>query len=299
MRRAIACLLLLASQARALELHADRSSPFDLALSGELSGVPAGSARYVRWSELRALPTTTLTLDGEFVKGPQKVTALFLSDLWKALPAKAGADTLLARCSDGYASVFTSAFIARYRPFVVLEINGEGPASWPPKGLDFNPGPYVITVSEALVPAVAAFRDVEHKKPWGVASLEVATYSRSYQPIYTGRWESLPPAAADGREIWINSCASCHAGPGGTFGGTKANRPFEVIQAYAAYDRSFFVRYVRDPKSLVASAEMEAHPHYTDAELSDLVGFLTAGDFGPEAARGGRPLHDIVRDSLR
>lgn len=264
-----------------------------------LSGVPADSTRYVRWSDLRALPTSTLTLDGEFVKGPQKVTALFLSDLWKAIPTRAGADTILATCSDGYSSVFTSSFIEKYRPFVVLEINGQGPSYWPPKGLDFNPGPYVITVSERLVPAVASFRDVEHKKPWAVAALEVASFARSYGPIYSGRWQSLSPAAADGREIWINSCASCHPGPAGAFGGTKANRPFEIIQAYAAYDRPFFVRYVRDPKSLVASAEMEGHPHYSDADLSDLVSFLTAGDFGPEAARGGRPIHDIIRDSLR
>ena len=74
------------------------------------------------------------------------------------------------------------------------------------------------------------------------------------------------------------SCASCHAGPPGTFGGTKANRPFQVIAAYAGYDRAFFVKYVRDPKSLVRCAKMEPHPHYTDAELSGLIAFIAAAN---------------------
>jgi cytochrome c1 len=152
-----------------------------------------------------------------------------------------------------------------------------GPEKWPPPGLTYNPGPYVITVSADLVPGVASYRDLEHKKPWGVTTLEVASFSDKYKGAYTGKWASLSQAAQRGREIWINSCASCHPGPAGTFSGTKAGRPFQVIAAYAGYDRGFFVKYVRDPKSLVASAKMEPHPDYTDAELSDLIEFITAG----------------------
>jgi cytochrome c2 len=43
------------------------------------------------------------------------------------------------------------------------------------------------------------------------------------------------------------------------------------------FDRPFFMEYVRDPKSLVHSARMEAHPHYTDAQFSDLIEFISAG----------------------
>jgi cytochrome c2 len=49
------------------------------------------------------------------------------------------------------------------------------------------------------------------------------------------------------------------------------------VAAYAGFDRAFFLKYVRDPKGLVASAKMEAHPWYTDRQLSDLVSFITAG----------------------
>ena len=271
------CAAAAACQARALELHPERSSPFDLALTGRLAGVPAGETRYARWADLRALPTTQLTVDGDFIPGPQVLTVVFLDELWKALPVAQGADTLLATCSDAYASVFTSEFISKYRPYLVLEINGKGPRYWPPPGLAYNPGPYAISVSPTLVPAAARYLDLEHKKPWSVTAIEVAAYADRFRGMYSGKWASLPPGACAGREIWVNSCSSCHAGPKDSFGGTKAGRPFEVVAAYAGFDRAFFLKYVRDPKGLVASAKMEAHPWYTDRQLSDLVSFITAG----------------------
>jgi cytochrome c2 len=271
------CLLATAVPARPIELHSERSSPYDLALTGLIPGIPAGGTRYARWADLRALPTTMLTINGEFIAGPQTVTVVFLGDLWRALSPDPAADTLLATCSDGYTSVFTGGFMSMYRPFLVLEINGKGPEDWPPPGLSYNPGPYVITVSQRLVPDVAGFLDIEHKKPWGVTTLEAASFADRYKGAFSGKWAALPEGAKRGRDIWINSCASCHAGPAGTFSGTKAQRPFQVIAAYAGYDRIFFMRYVRDPKSLVASAKMEPHPDYTDAELSDLIAFITVG----------------------
>jgi hypothetical protein len=274
---AACCALLSLARGEALELHRDRGSPFDLALTGRLAGLAAGETRYATWAELRALPTSALTLDGEFVKGPQALTVVFLADLVKALPVEPGSDAVLASCVDGYASVYNSAFISTYRPFLVLEINGQGPRDWPPKGLEFNPGPYVVTVSPALVPAFARYRDAQHKKPWGVTTLEIASYADRFGALYGGPRASLAPAAREGREIWVNSCASCHPGPAGTFGGTKSGRPFPVIAAYAGADRAYFDRYVRDPKSLVPCAQMEPHPGYTDAELSGLAAFITAG----------------------
>jgi hypothetical protein len=278
LRRAVValCAFAAAGQARALELHGERSSPYDLAITGRLAGVASGATRYARWSDLCAMPTSKLTLDGEFVPGPQVVTVVFLDDLWKALPVAAGADTFLAKCSDGYASVFTSEFIATYKPFLILEINGKGPKDWPPPGLTYNPGPYVVSVSASVAPSSAKYRDLEHKKPWGVTSLEVASYADRFSAIYAGAFTSLSATARDGREIWVNSCASCHEGPSGIFGGTKAARPFQLIAAFALHDRTFFEKYVRDPKSLVPSAQMEPHPHYTDAEMAGIEAFIAA-----------------------
>ncbi len=274
---ALALLLLAAAPPSvALELHGERSSPYDLALTGRLAGVRDGETRYARWSDLRGLPTTRITADGEFMKGPQVLTIVFLSDLWKALPTDRGADSVLATCSDGYLSVYTSAFISDYRPFIVLEINGRGPKDWPPPGLAFDPGPYAILVSADVVPAAARYPGVQHKKPWGVKALEVASYADRFRGIYSGRWASPSPEAASGREIWVNSCASCHTGPAGVAGGAKAGRPFQVVAAYAAFDRAFFVKYVSDPKSLMPCSKMEPHPGYSDRDLSNLIRFITA-----------------------
>ena len=93
----------------ALALQRERTSPYDLILTGRLAGVPGGEKRYVRWSELRALPTSKLKLAGEFVKGEQELTVVFLTDLWAALPRGAGADTLLATCASYQGALAPSA----------------------------------------------------------------------------------------------------------------------------------------------------------------------------------------------
>ena len=260
----------------ALDLHRERSAPTDLALTGKLIGVSAGETRYARWADLRALPTTKLTVTGAFMPGPQEVTALFLSDLWPALPRSTGADVLLATCKDGYASVYRQDFIKSYRPFFVLEINGIGPAQWPPPGRATDPGPYVIHVSTELVPAAATVLDVGHKRPWGTVTLEIATFAERNRDAFTGKWAALTPRAAAGREIWIDSCASCHHGPGTIFGGTKSDRPFEVLATYAANNAAYFRKYVRAPTSVLPGATMEPHPHYTDRQLDELIAFITA-----------------------
>ena len=273
---ALLALIVAVAPLPALELHRERALPTDLAVTGKLAGVAAGETRYVRWADLRAMPTTKLKLEGEFVKGEQEVTALWLADLWAALPRGAGADTLLATCTDGYAAVYRETFIAAYRPIVVLEINGQGPDKWPPPGLKFNPGPYVITVAKEIVPGVATLLDAGHKKPWGTTTLEVASYASRFGDAYTGKWASLSARAEAGRELWIHSCTSCHHGPGTSFGGTKADRPFEVLAAHAGYNAAYFKKYVRAPTSVMPGAKMQPHPDYTDEQLAEIIAFIVA-----------------------
>jgi hypothetical protein len=260
----------------ALPLHAERASPFDLAVRGRFEAASTESERFLRWADLRRLPTQSLVLTGEFVKGEQTVTALALHDLWAALPVDPGADVVLASCTDGYASVFTRAFVSKHLPFLVLEIDGKGPEHWPPPGLKFNPGPYVITVSSQLSPGVATVLDVDHKRPWGVNVIEFARFDARFAPVLTGRWGNLSVRAREGREIWINSCTSCHTGPDALFGGSKSARPFEVVAAHAGFNQAYFRTYIRDPKALNPAATMQPHPHYTDAQIDALIAFIVA-----------------------
>ncbi len=263
-------------RAAKLELHQYRTDATDLAVTGELGEGTAGETRYIRWADLRALPCAKIVLEDEFVHGRQEVTAVFLNDLWDALPHAASADCLLATCQDGYTSLYTRSFQQEFRPFLVLEINGLGPAKWPPPGLKFNPGPFAITVSASVAPAVATLLDAGHKRPWAVTTLEVTTFSAREHDAFSGKWSDLSTRAIAGREIWINSCASCHRGPGNIFGGTKSDRPFEVLAAHAGYNQEYFRKYVRNPQAMIAGAKMEAHPHYTDAQLDALIAFITA-----------------------
>lgn len=266
----------LGAQADSLPLATDSSSPTDLAIVGGLSGVPEGEIRYVAWSDLAALPTTELELTGEFGPGQQTLTVVFVEDLWAQLPVAAGADSLLAWCTDDYFSIYPTDYIAEHKPFVVLKINGTGPETWPPPGLQYNPGPYVISVADEVVPGTRALLDSGHKRPWGVDKIKFVNAEEALAPAHAGSWAKLGPLGEAGRTIWVNSCSSCHPGPGGLVGGNKSQRPFEVLAAHAKYNTAYFRQYVRDPKSLVPSATMEPHPHYSDEQLDELIAFITA-----------------------
>lgn len=251
-------------------------SPYDLKITAGLADVPSGEDRFVAWSDLDSLPTEVLELEGEFVPGMQSVTVVFLDQVMGALPVASQADTVLAWCTDGYFSIYPPEFIARQRPFVVLRINGDGPDKWPPEGLNFNPGPYVISVADEVVPGTEAILDVGHKRPWGVDRIAFVALNTALAPAHTGKWRELSTAGNVGRDIWVNSCSSCHPGPGGLVGGDKSQRPFEILAAHAKYNTDYFRTYVRSPTSVVPSAKMEAHPHYTDEQLDALIAFITA-----------------------
>ena len=265
-----------AATAESLTLHATRQSAFDLEVTGSLVGT--SERAFLRHADLATLPQATLDVKGGF-EAPDtrhELTVVWLSDLWASLPRASGADTILARCKDGYFSVYRAENLAALKPFLVLEINGHGPADWPVEGMRYNPGPNVILVSGEVAPAVDALLDPGHKKPWGVTSLEIGAYADLFKPAYSGKWNALSPEALLGRDIWINSCASCHVGPGGMVGGIKSGRPFEVVAAHAGYNRAYFEHYVRDPKGAMPGATMEAHPHYNDQQMAALIAFITA-----------------------
>ena len=65
----------------ALDLLPARSSPDDLAVSGLVAGLPEGAAGYVRWADLRSLPTVRLRITGEFGPGARELTVVYLDDL--------------------------------------------------------------------------------------------------------------------------------------------------------------------------------------------------------------------------
>lgn len=254
-----------------LTLHPDRLHPLDLAISGELVGLEPGKTAYLRARDLQSLPTQLLTVENYYQTGKQTAKVVLLSDLWAALPLAPGADTLLAHCEDGYASVFPLTFIEQHRPFVILEFEGKTLEAWAELGFSFNAGPYIISVSEVLSPGVRAVLDIGHKEPWAVNRLSVIAYRARFASLYSTK---TSPAIDQGRQIWVNSCFSCHLGPDRETGGNKSGIPFGVVQSYAHHNTSYLKQYIRDPKKLVPAARMEPHPHYTDDQLNALIAFL-------------------------
>lgn len=258
----------------ALELHTEKESPYDLALKGKIEGLVPGELRYLRWSDLKGLSTSKMRVDGEFVPGEQEVTIVMLDEVLSKIPRPAGADAIISTCNDGYASIYTSEFIAERRPFIVLEINGNGPEKWPPGGMKFNPGPYVISIADQLSPGASKILDAGHKRPWGVDTLEFINYTERFSQLHTGALSAPGILAEKGRELWINSCFSCHNLPQENLGGTKATRPIQIVATHAAYNPDYFKSYVRNPTKMNPMAKMEPHPHYSDDQLNELIAFL-------------------------
>jgi len=272
--RATLVITLLIQTAFGLQLHEKKESPYDLALKGRLVGLAPGETRYLKWAELRELPNRKIVLEGEFVPGKQEVTAVMLSDILAMLPREAQADSLIATCTDGYASIYNEAFLTKYKPFLVLEINGKGPEQWPPEGLKFNPGPYVISITEVIVPEAKTLLDAGHKRPWGVDTLEFVNYADRFAGFYKGALANPSDVIKEGRELWVNSCFSCHNQPEKNLGGTKAAWPMQIVATHATHNAAYFRDYVRNPTKLNPMAKMEPHPHYTDAQLNALIEFL-------------------------
>jgi len=269
-------LLPTAAELQALTLHPLRSAATDLQISGLLKGVPVGESRWIRWEDIRELPSQTIETEGEFLAGRQNVQIVLLENLTNQLPLAAGADTVLADCADGYTAVFTTDFRTRWKPYIVVAINGQGPTAWPLPGMDMNPGPYVVSVSDEVVSGVNKLMDVAHKQPWATTGLRFVHHADEFVASHTGEWQSLSESAVRGRELWVNSCHSCHTGPDGITGGSKSGRPFAVLKAHAQFNRAWFIDYVRNPQAKIPGALMTPHPHYSDSQLADLIAFILA-----------------------
>lgn len=265
-----------APAAHAVELHAARASPTDLEVSGLLRGVAPGEKRFVHWEDIRRLPSRTIETDGEFMQGTQTVRIVLLEDLLSQLPLAPGFDTVIATCSDGYAAVYTAEFRQAWKPFVIVEINSAGPSAWPLTGMPTDPGPYIVSVSDAVTPGVSKLLDVAHKQPWGTVALGFAREDEAFRSFHEGPWRTLSAAGERGRTLWMNSCFSCHTGPGDSIGGSRSGRPFAMLQALAQHSPGYFESYVRNPRASRPDALMTPHAHYTAEQMADLIAFVVA-----------------------
>ncbi|MEM9025503.1 MAG: c-type cytochrome [Verrucomicrobiota bacterium] len=225
------------------------------------------------YDRIAALPSQTFAFDdGAYFKG-QEVTAVMMEDLWKAVDPERQTDTITAYCTDKYFSVYPRAFVQTYQPFVIIKVDGKVPSEW--TGALKNASPYFISFKND--DSKPPYKYQRNKRPWGVVSVTFGKYDEMFSAFYSGVYEDLTGPAVEGREIWVNSCASCHQAAGNGIGGHRAVRPWEVLAVHASVNVDYFKNYVLDPKSVNPVAEMEAYPEYSDAQLDTIIAFLTHG----------------------
>ena len=275
------CALLSLARGRPSNFTGSEGSSFDLALTGRLAGLAAGETRYVTWAALRALPTSAADpRRGISPKGPAGTDRRLPRRPGEGAAARTrgrhGPRDLRRRLRRGLHRRLHLNLPPVPRPGDQWQ---QGPAGLAAEGPGLQPGALRRDGFAGAGPRLRPVPGRRAQEAVGRHDARVRVLRRPLRrPLRRALGRSLPEAAREGREIWVNSCASCHAGPAGTFGGTKSGRPFPVIAAYAGADRSYFTRYIRDPKSLVPCAQgWSPTPGTPTPSFRDLAAFITAG----------------------
>ena len=266
-----------------LTLHADRSSPSDLELGGELAGLPPGATRYLTREDLLALPQVsyTVTDDANFT-GPTQISGVLLEELTRRLSAAPATDMAVAICGDLYHANYPKAYIAEHHPVLVLQINGQPPPAWPKDSEThhYDMGPFLISHSK-FTPSFKIFSHSDEAQiPWGVLGLEFREEKAVFSAIAPRGPDAANELVQSGYRIAQQNCFRCHNM--GNEGGTKAGRPWLVLSAWATASPDYFAAYVRNPQSKNPQAQMRGNPNYDDKTIRALVAYFKTFSSSPQ-----------------
>lgn len=272
MGAALAAAAFPSSTPQRISLATQRSSPQDLAISGEVAGVAQGQKGFVRYAELSSLPQVSFTVkDDENFEHPVKLSGVSLDVLAAALGVT-GKKFIAANSNDGYEAHYSAEYRTQHHPFLVLGIDGQEPAHWP-KGPDGeNYGPYLISHA-SFTPAyhVLAQKD-EAQIPFGVLELrfldEAAVMKELLPP---GSGVAASPAML-GYRIVMQNCLRCHRN--GDVGGTKSPFGWPQMALIAQGNPAAFGKYVVRPNSVNPEANMPANPEYDAATVAALTAYF-------------------------
>jgi cytochrome c2 len=256
------------SSALATKLRLARGSPSDLALSGDLAGVPGAETRYLSREDVLAAsqPMTVSPDDGNF-KVAAKVRAIALEELARDLGIPS-TDMLIADCQDHYQAHYTQRYLADHHPLLVAELNG-APLS---ESKDDDRGPYMIAhVNFKPAFKIRAHQD-EPQIPWGVVRLEFRDQRTVLDAISPRGRHAQGAAVEDGFKMAQQNCFRCHNQ--GSEGGLKSGVTWTVVAAVAANSPQFFTEYVRDPQSKNPHTQMAASPAYDDTTMAALIAYF-------------------------
>ena len=254
--------------------HTQRLSATDLAISGDLAGLAAGSVRYLSREDLLTLPQVTFTVsdDHNFAK-PAEIAGVLLDELSRALAREPDADLVIAICDDQYHAHYPRTYLAEHHPLLVLKVNGQLFEHWPKdaEGHALDMGPYMISHRQFTPGFKILAHEDEAQIPWGVVGIEFRDQKKFFGAIAPPH----DPSSADvqaGYRIAQQNCLRCHNL--GSVGGEKAQHPWLVLSAWAAASPQHFAAYVRNPQAENPRAEMPANPNYDDATLHALIAYF-------------------------
>jgi len=253
--------------------HTERLSATDLAVSGDLAGLPAGSTRYLSREDLLALPQVryTVTDDHNFVESAE-ISGVVLEDLSHALAGDSAADLIVAICDDQYYAHYPRSYLANHHPLLVLKVNGQPPERWPKdaEGHGQSMGPYMISHKQFSMRGQTTPAE-EPQIPWGVVGVEFRNEQSFFAAIAPPRRASDLNVQA-GYRIARQNCLRCHNL--GDEGGLKAGHPWLVLSAWATASPAHFAAYVRNPQSENPRAQMPANPAYDSQTLQALIAYF-------------------------
>jgi mono/diheme cytochrome c family protein len=277
-----------ASNYDSLKLRAERSSPFDLEIGGDLRGLPGGSVRYLTREDLLALPETSASVsdDANFTK-PVRIMGVQLEELVNRLAAP-GNTMAVAICSDQYHAAFPQDYLAVHHPILVLTIDGAAPDGWPKDsgGHGLTMGPFLISHAKFAPGFHVLSHADEAQIPWGVVRLEFRNEKSVFGAIAPRGRQENDDVVQSGYRIAQQNCFRCHNM--GDEGGQKAGMSWDVLAAWASASPQRFAAYIRRPQSVNPKAEMPAFPNYDDATVAALQKyFATFADRANDD--GGRP----------
>jgi mono/diheme cytochrome c family protein len=250
------------------KMRAQRSSPTDLELSGDLAGVPRGESRFLAREDLLAIsqPMTISPDDGNFKQSTQ-VRGVPLEDLIHELRIPSN-DMLLADCKDKYQAHYERRYLANYHPVLVTALNGTPLRN----SGDDDYGPYMIAhINFKMVAKAPALND-EPQIPWGVVRLQFRDEESVFGAIAPRGTHAGDEAVQDGFKIAQQNCFRCHNND--AEGGLKSRVTWTVLGAMAANSPDFFTEYVRDPQAKNPKTQMAASPEYDDATMRALIAYF-------------------------
>lgn len=247
-------------------LQTVRTSPSDLELGGEITGVPPGQSRYVSYKELLSEPLVTYSVsDDSNFSGKTQISGIPLTELMKLLGAAPGSNLVVAICYDGYRTNYPPSYLAAHKPVLVLKINGRTEPGWPKAPGGGSMGPYLIS-HPGFTPSFKVLSHTDEPQiPYGVTRIEFRKESTVFGAIAPrGNYPQNSPVM-QGYAIARQNCFRCHNM--GLEGGQMSGRSWQILSMWAATEPKYFARYVRNPQAIDPKNHMPGNPQYSDATI--------------------------------